>query len=133
MIVLDTHTLLWMDRNDEKLGAESRRLIERAWQQGLVGVSAITFWETAVLAERGRVVLPKAVEMWRSELLLAGVQEIPVDGRIALSATQLENLHRDPADRFIVSTTMHCRGLLITADAKILDWQSELSRHDARV
>jgi PIN domain nuclease of toxin-antitoxin system len=133
MIVLDTHTLLWMDRNDEKLGAEARRLIERAWQEGLVAVSAITFWESAMLAERGRIVLPTAVEMWRSDLLLAGVREIAVDGRIALSATRLENLHRDPADRFIVSTAIHCRGLLITADARILEWQSELSRHDARV
>lgn len=132
MIVLDTHALLWMDRNDESLGKESRKLIEQAWLKGDVVVSAITFWESAMLVERGRIALSKAVELWRSDLLLAGVQEIPLDGRIALLSTQLESLHRDPADRFIVATAIQCRGVLITADRKILDWSSDLIRHDAR-
>ena len=133
MIILDTHTLLWMDCNDKNLGPESRQLIEHAWQRGSVGVSAITFWEVAMLVERERIVLPVAVEIWRSDLLLAGVHEIPLDGRIAVLATQLENLHRDPADRFIVATAIQCRGRLLSADSKILEWQSDLSRHDARL
>lgn len=133
MIVLDTHTLLWMDRNDEALGAQARGLIERAWQKGLVAVSAISFWESAILAECGRIALPSAVEVWRSDLLQAGIQEIPIDGRVALMATRLENLHRDPADRFIVATAIHCRALLITADSKILEWPSDLARHDGKI
>jgi len=30
MILLDTHTLLWMDRDDDALGRQSRALIEQA-------------------------------------------------------------------------------------------------------
>ena len=80
MIFLDTHALLWMDRNDASLGAQSRRLIEDAWRTDTVAVSAISFWEAAMLAQRGRIVLPVAVETWRADLLHAGIREIPIDG-----------------------------------------------------
>ena len=133
MIVLDTHTLLWMDRNDEALGVLSRRRIEDAWRTEGIALSAISFWEVAMLAQRGRVILPVAIEVWRADLLQAGVQEIPIDGRIALLATSLQNLHRDPADRFIVATAMLHRALLLTADSKILEWPADLSRQDARL
>lgn len=131
MIVLDTHALLWMDRNDASLGSQSRRLIEDAWRTETVAVSAISFWEAAMLAQRGRIVLPVAIETWRADLLQAGVQEIPINGRIALLATSFHDLHRDPADRFIVATAMHHGALLITADSKILEWQSDLVSQNA--
>lgn len=132
MIVLDTHALLWMDRNDTSLGSQSRRLIEDAWRTDTVAVSAISFWEAAMLAQRGRIVLPVAVDIWRADLLQAGVREIPIDGRIALLATTFLDLHRDPADRFIVATAMHLGAQLVTADSKILEWQADLTRQDAR-
>ena len=133
MIVLDTHALLWMDRNDASLGNLSRRRIEDAWRNDTVAVSAISFWEVAMLAQRGRIVLPAPVEAWRADLLQAGVQEISINGRIAMLATTFHDLHRDPADRFIVATAMLYSALLVTADSKILEWQSDLPRQDARV
>ncbi len=120
MILLDTHTLLWMDRDDESLGRRSRDLIQQVWKDNMVAVSSISFWEAALLDQRGRVVLPLAVEVWRNDLLQAGIREIALDGRIALLSATLVDLPRDPADRFIVATAIHCNALLITADSKIL-------------
>ena len=131
MIVLDTHVLLWLDRDDETLGQQSRRLIEQAWRTERVAVNAITFWESAMLASRGRIKLPLAAELWRSDLLQAGIQEISLDGRLGLIAAQLSDFHKDPADRFIVATAIHHGAVLVTADADILAWQGELSRQDA--
>jgi PIN domain nuclease of toxin-antitoxin system len=133
MILLDTHTLLWMDRDDDALGRQSRALIEQAWKTDTVAVSAISFWEVALLEQHGRIVLPMAMEIWRTDLLQAGVREIALDGRIALLATTLENLLRDPADRFITATALHHDALLITADNKILAWESQLPRQNAKV
>jgi len=96
-------------------------------------VSAISFWEVALLEQHGRIVLPMAVEIWRTDLLQAGVREIAIDGRIALLATTLEDLPRDPADRFITAPALHHDALLITADNKILTWQSQLPRQNAKV
>lgn len=133
MIVLDTHALPWMDRDDPALGPAARCLIEDAWRAGQVGVSAISVWESAMLAQRGRIVLPLPVTEWRSELLQAGVREIALDGRSAVLATQLENMHRDPADRFIIATSLQHQATLITADENVLAWPSELLRQDARL
>lgn len=131
-MILDTHALLWMDRNDSSLGVLARQQIETEWRAGHVAVSAISFWEVAMLAECGRIVLPLPVDQWRADWLRAGLAEIPLDGRIALLACQLENLHRDPADRFIVATAIDRRTSLLTADGGILDWPGELVRTDAR-
>ncbi len=133
MIVLDTHALLWMDANDAALGKQARSLIEQAWRQDSVAVSAISFWEVAMLAMRGRIELPAAAEIWRGELLQAGIREIPVDGRLALLATRLEGLHKDPVDRFIAATAMHHGALLITADSRLLEWRGDVARRDARL
>ena len=131
-MILDTQTLLWMDRDDLALGPGARRRIESAWHAGQVVVSAISFWEAAMLAQRGRITLPSPAEAWRADWLEAGLVEIALDGRIALLASRLENLHRDPVDRFIVATAMS-RGLpLMTADQRLLDWHGQLERMDAR-
>ena len=133
MIVLDTHVLLWMDRDDAALGAQSRSIIDQAWKKDIVAVSAISFWETALLAQRGRIELPVSVEAWRGDLLQAGIQEIPLDGRIALLAASLDSEHRDPANRFIIATALHHEALLLTADKVLLDWGPNLIRHNARM
>jgi PIN domain nuclease of toxin-antitoxin system len=131
VIVLDTHALLWMDRNDPMLGPQARAMIENTWRSDVVAVSAISFWETALLADRGRIVLPVPAEDWRIDLLQAGLREIAVDGRVALHATRLEGLHCDPADRFIVATSLQLGATLVTADKQILDWGGDLPRQDA--
>ena len=133
MIVLDTHVLLWMDRNDGAMGQLTRSLIEQSWRKDGVAVSAISFWESAMLESRGRISLPVAAELWRADLLQAGVQEIPLDGKLALIATSLAGFHRDPADRFIVATALHHSAVLVTADAQILSWGGPLDRQDARL
>ena len=133
MIVLDTHTLLWMDRDDVALGRQSRVLIEQAWATSSVAVSAISFWESALLAQHGRIELPLAIETWRMDLLRAGIQEIVLDGQIALLACSLDYTPCDPADRFIIASALYHGALLLTADSQILNWKSNLERHDARI
>ena len=82
--------------------------------------------------DKGRIVLPLAVEAWRAGLLGAGLLEIPLDGRIALAAARFVDLHRDPADRFIAATVEVRGATLVTADEKLLAWNSALPRLDAR-
>lgn len=132
-MILDTHALLWMDRNDPALGQAARQAIMAAWRSGQLAVSAISFWEVAMLAERGRIALPMPLALWREDWIRAGLVEIPVDGRIALLASQLENLHRDPADRFIMATAIDRNATLLTADRLILEWSGSLSRLPADV
>lgn len=125
-MLIDTHVLLWMDRDDSALGARARDQLLGAWRDGEVAVSAISFWEAAILAQRGRITLPKPALLWRDDWLAAGLLEIAIDGRIALLASQLEHLHRDPADRFIIATAIEKATALMTADQQILAWNGPL-------
>ncbi|MBL8520843.1 MAG: type II toxin-antitoxin system VapC family toxin [Betaproteobacteria bacterium] len=132
MIVLDTHALVWMDAGDKQLGRKTRARIEQDWRKGEVLVSAISFWEVAVLAERGRIKLASSIADWRHELIAAGLTEVPLDGHIALRASELNGLSEDPADRFIAATALLSHATLVTADRRSLAWKHTLERLDAR-
>ena len=131
MILLDTQAALWMDSGDARLGPRSRQEIERAWQSEGIAVSAITFWETAMLRDKGRIRFPDDVLSWRRVLLRQGYIEIPVNGEIAARAGALPDIHGDPADRIILATALEGHQL-ITSDRKLLGWPGQLSRLDAR-
>ncbi len=131
MILLDTHVLLWSRLGARKIGPGSLELVERAWREATLAVSAISFWEVAMLHRRGRMKLLQDVTAWRTQLLDDGLVEIPVDGTIAIRANGLWAFHADPADRIIVATALGGHSLL-TADRQILSWDGHLKRLDAR-
>ena len=95
-------------------------------------VSAISFWEVALLVKGGRLHLDIPVDAWQGQVLEDSIQEIPVWGHVGILAAELVDFHRDPADRIIVATALSSGAVLVTADTKILDWKGRLDRHDAR-
>ncbi len=127
MILLDTHVILWLRLGVARLGPDARLEIDRAWQSGEVGVSAISFWEIALLKDKGRIRFPEEVGHWRREQLEQGVAEVAVNGAIAIRAIGLPDFHADPADRLIVATALEGHRL-VTADERILGWAGPLSR-----
>jgi PIN domain nuclease of toxin-antitoxin system len=133
LILFDTHALLWLDRDDPALGATADRLAEEALARGALAVSAISFWEIALLRSKDRVELDVALEVWRRDLLGNGLVEWPVSGVIGIAAVELDDLHGDPADRIIVATALHHGATLVTADQRLLAWRGRLDRLDARV
>ncbi len=131
LILLDTHALVWLDAGDARLGRRTRRLIDEAFAEDDLAVSAISFWEVAMLEVKGRLSLHQEPESWRGDLLDRGLLEIPVDGEIGIRAAGLEGFHGDPADRLIVATAL-AGHRLVTADRNILDWSGVLLSSDAR-
>ena len=133
MIVLDTHVLIWLLEGNQRLGRRACRLIETAFANDELTVSAISFWEIAMLQECGRLRLSQALDSWRSAVLELGVIELPVTGVVGIAAATLQNFHGDPADRIITVTAQQQGAALITADQRILKWISDLERYDAAI
>lgn len=133
MVLLDTQVLLWLSAEPERLGSNSHRRIEAGRRSGENWISAISFWETAMLISKRRHHLILPVAEWREHLMAGGLEEIPVDGLIAVQAGELEWEHGDPADRIIVTTAMRRDLTLITADRRILAWPGPLKTMDARL
>ncbi len=130
-VLLDTHALIWLDQDDPNLGPEARKRADLALQQGQLSVSAISFWEIAMLMSKGRINMTLPPSILRRDLLSLGLVEVPVDGETGIAAAGLD-LHGDPADRLIVATTQLKGGILLTADQAILEWRSNVERFDAR-
>ena len=122
MIVLDTHALIWTVSDDPRLGRETRAAIEDTASTARIGVSAITPWEIALLASKGRLQLGRDVQSWMEVALpLPGIGMVAISPAIAIDSVQLPgSFHADPADRFIVATARHLNVPLVTADRAIL-------------
>lgn len=132
-LVLDTNTLIWLLKDSDRLGREAERRIDEALRSSRVLVSATSFWEVAVLVTKGRIALTVPVDQWRVEALQLGIEELSLDGEIAIESVALPDLHADPADRFIVATVLKLGVPLVTSDARLLAWKGPLVCIDARV
>jgi len=113
------------------IGTRRKPADRPAWEEQTLAVSAISFWESALLHGRKRLELPRPPALWREDVMAAGLHEVPLDGGIAVAAAQLGIDHKDPADRFIVATAIAHDATLVTADKSILRWRGKLRRHDA--
>jgi PIN domain nuclease of toxin-antitoxin system len=130
VILLDTHAAIWLTI-DEGLGKQSQRLINKALADDGLAISAISFWELAMLVEKRRLRSVKSPGERRLEMLSQGIRELPLTGDIAILAEELDGLHGDPADRIIAATAITHSATLVTADANLLRWKHPLKRQNA--
>lgn len=122
MVVLDTHAWIWWTDEPSRLSEPAREAVERA---DTIAVSAISCWEVAMLALRGRVTLDRELGRWvRQALAQPGILAVPLSPRVALDAALLERegFAGDPADRMIYATARDAGARLVTRDARIRDF-----------
>jgi PIN domain nuclease of toxin-antitoxin system len=106
-------------------------MIRSAVAESALFVSAITFWEIALLGSRRRLRPSRSPTEQRATILGSGIQELPLTGEITILAVELNNLPGDPADRFIVATAIKHGVTLVTADEALLNWRHSVRRVDA--
>lgn len=125
MLILDTHTWIWLLNGELRLQRSGFiPLIENAAKSSQVYISAITLWETAMLIQRGRIIISENTNDWFKEALSApGISIIPLSPEIAVESTILPgDFHGDPSDQLITATTRVHDATLVTFDEKILKY-----------
>jgi PIN domain nuclease of toxin-antitoxin system len=132
-VVLDTNALIWLLERNARMGSRAVEQVDEALRTSRVMISAASVWEVAVLVSKNRIVLEKSLDQWRIDAFQLGIEEVPLDGELAIEAVALVGLHPDPADRFIVATALRTKASLVTSDARLLSWKGPLARIDARV
>mgnify|MGYP001084184788 CR=1 FL=1 len=105
-VLLDTSALIWAVEGHERLGPDSRNIADAALGEGRLFVSAISFWEVALLVGRGRMALAYPSSELRQIALGLGLEELPVTGEIGIRAAELDGLPGDSAGRMITATAM---------------------------
>jgi PIN domain nuclease of toxin-antitoxin system len=89
-LLLDTHVLVWLLTDSDRISTAVYNQIERAAAQDLLRVSAITPWEIAMIVAKGRLVLARDVGDWVDAVLsLPGIHLEPLSPAIAVASTRL--------------------------------------------
>lgn len=115
--LLDTHVWLWGINEPDRLPMSVRRELEVAAEPPRL--SAISYWEVLLLAEKGRISLSPNPQTWLRDAARS-VKEVPLTFEVAATSRRLQLNHEDPADRFIVATAKVFGLRLVTADARLL-------------
>ncbi|MEZ5285882.1 MAG: type II toxin-antitoxin system VapC family toxin [Vicinamibacterales bacterium] len=109
-LLLDTHVVLWWQRDDRRLNRAAREAIAGA---DIVWVSAVSGWEVAIKAALGRLRLDEPFPV----LVRADdFTELPMT---LAHTTRLETLprhHPDPFDRMLIAQALVERATLVSHD-----------------
>jgi len=116
VILLDTHTLIWLANDPGKLSQGASEAIRKS---GGIAISAITLWEVAWLAANGRLDISGTVEAF-VERIASRAAIRPITLKVAVLATQLPTTYPgDPCDRLIGATALAEGIALVTKDRNI--------------
>ncbi len=117
MILLDTHVVIWLALNPEKISPAATAAIREAESVGaFLGISAMTLYEVAYSIRRGRI-QPSVPHQVFLDRIRSRFKVFPVSETIALCAAELPApFHGDPMDRIIAATTIVENCVLITHD-----------------
>jgi PIN domain nuclease of toxin-antitoxin system len=116
MVLLDTCTLLWLSQASSPLPTPVVKAIRGTPPTGRF-VSAITAFEIGYKFALGKLVLSKPPSVWFPEVCAKrGLTVFPITDSVALRASALPRHHRDPADRFIISTAQELSLTILTPD-----------------
>lgn len=120
MILVDTHVVIWLALEPDRISKKARAVIEEARRvaQGLA-ISDITLLEIAAIERKQRIQLNSSLETFLSEVENR-FAVLPMNGRICVRAVNLPaGYPKDPADRIIGATAMVEGIPLVTADHDI--------------
>jgi PIN domain nuclease of toxin-antitoxin system len=120
MILLDTHVIIWLMMDEERLSVKVREAIVEARIEGeSLAYSPLSLYEIAYAAGRKRLRLNSATPEFIAAIE-ARLEPLPLTTAIVICAAELpEPFHGDPFDRVIAATAIVHGCTLVTHDLEI--------------
>lgn len=119
-ILLDTHLLLWIASEPERV---PKSVVDLIMDDGVTAFfSAANIWEIAIKSGLGRPDFELDSGLFRRSLLDHGYQEMDVTGAHAAHVQTLPAIHRDPFDRMLIAQSQLEKMTLYTRDAQVAQY-----------
>lgn len=119
--MLDTCALIWLGL-DQKSNF-SRSTLQKLEKAESLYVSPVSSWEIALNVKLGRLQLPKPADYWFFTAIDAfDIEQLPLTARSMLKSVSLPDVHRDPADRFIIATALEHALPVVTGDHRFAEY-----------
>ncbi len=124
-LLLDTHVVLWELQGARTVGPRAQEAIEHASE---LLFSVVSFAEIGVKAAIGRLVVPHDLH---EHIVRSGLRILALAPDHGLGVADLPMHHRDPFDRLLIAQARFEGLTVLTADARIADY--DVARIDASV
>jgi len=123
-IILDTHLLLWVAVESDRLSKKAIELISDGNAELLF--SAANIWEVAIKSALDRPDFEFDPAVLRRTLLENGYAEIAISGVHASQVSRLPHIHRDPFDRLLVAQASEEGATLLTVDRAVASYPGRI-------
>ena len=122
-VLCDTCALIWLATGDVRLSRKARAVIRDA---ELLCFSSISIWEIARKVKSGELEIPISPTLFTDMLIKQySMKELPLDNAVMLRSSALPEIHKDPADRFIIATALLNDCVVVTGDRRFPEYGIE--------
>ena len=115
MYIIDTHILLWLLSEPEKLTATVKKIL----QEDELYISMASLWEIAIKQSNGKLDIPFSPEELYAICLERNIQIKQILPSHLNQLKKLPKIHNDPFDRLIICQSIAENIPIITHDSKI--------------
>jgi PIN domain nuclease of toxin-antitoxin system len=113
-LLLDTHLLLWVAGQPDRLSQVARQLIED--KENELIFSTASLWELVIKRGLGRDDFKVDPRLLRRGLLDNGYCELPIGSEHVVAIDTLPPLHKEPFDRILLAQALVEGITLLTSD-----------------
>ncbi len=112
--LLDTHILLWMTTEDERLKMDVHTLLKR--EECVVSVASL--WEAAIKFSIGKLKLDGGLKAFLNEAHRLNISSLDIKSPHLFKLNQLPHFdfHKDPFDRLLIAQAQTENLTIITSD-----------------
>ena len=112
--LLDSHILLWILEDNERLSSRLREMLSAEYVKNYVSMA--TIWEIAIKASLGKLQLDGGISNVVKYVEGSGIDIISIEPSHVEIIEKLEFHHKDPFDRIIIATAIKEKMVVVSAD-----------------
>ena len=123
-VLLDTHALLWLIADDDRLSENARQIFLNS--ENRLFFSAASLWELCIKKSLGKISLKNGwFQTIQEEMEINTIQWLPIELTHCAEVAEMPFHHRDPFDRMLIAQATVEGMQLLSRDSRLSDYAIE--------